>query len=41
MKWICCLVTEKLTPIIEKTDFEYGNVWTGGKNIVVLFKKQL
>jgi GNAT superfamily N-acetyltransferase len=40
-KWIFCLVPETLVKTIEKTDFKYGQVWTGNRNIVVLFKKYL
>jgi N-acetylglutamate synthase-like GNAT family acetyltransferase len=36
-----CLVPKTLEPTIERTDFKYGRVWTGKKNIVVLFKKYL
>jgi hypothetical protein len=41
LSWIFCLVPRTLEPIIERTDFKYANVWTGKKNIVVLFKKYL
>ena len=40
-QWIFCLVPEPLVPTVEETDFKYGRVWTGNKNIVVLFKKHL
>jgi GNAT superfamily N-acetyltransferase len=41
MEWIFCLVPETLVSTIERTDFKYGRVWNGKKNIVVLFKKYL
>lgn len=41
IEWISCLVPEPLVPTMEGTDFKYARVWTGGKNIVVLFKKLL
>ena len=40
-EWIFCLVPETLVSTIEGTDFKYGCVWNGRKNIVVLFKKHL
>jgi GNAT superfamily N-acetyltransferase len=40
-KWIFCLVPETLVSTLEGTDFKYGRVWNGKKNIVVLFKKHL
>ena len=40
-EWIFCLVPEPLVSTIEGTDFKYGRVWNGKKNIVVLFKKHL
>jgi len=41
VSWFFCLVPKTLEPTIERTDFKYGNVWNGKKNIVVLFKKYL
>jgi len=41
VSWFFCLVPKVLEPTIEQTDFKYGKVWTGQKNIVVLFKKYL
>jgi len=41
IEWIFCLVPETLVSTIEGTDFKYGRVWNGKKNIVVLFKKHL
>jgi GNAT superfamily N-acetyltransferase len=41
VNWFFCLVPKTLEPTIERTDFKYGNVWNGKKNIVVLFKKYL
>ncbi|MGD2249720.1 MAG: GNAT family N-acetyltransferase [Candidatus Methanofastidiosia archaeon] len=41
IEWIFCLVPEPLVPTLEGTDFKYGRVWNGRKNIVVLFKKYL
>ena len=43
MKWkkrLFYLCPEKLTSKGEELGFKYGNVWTGGKNIVVLFTKK-
>lgn len=40
-EWIFCLVPESLVSTLEGTDFKYGRVWNGEKNIVVLFKKHL
>ncbi|MGD8506039.1 MAG: GNAT family N-acetyltransferase [Candidatus Bathyarchaeota archaeon] len=41
VSWFFCLVPKTLESTIERTDFKYGKVWTGKKNIVVLFKKYL
>jgi GNAT superfamily N-acetyltransferase len=41
VNWFFCLVPKALEPTIERTDFKYASVWTGKKNIVVLFKKYL
>jgi GNAT superfamily N-acetyltransferase len=41
VEWIFCLVPEPLVSTVEGTDFKYGCVWNGEKNIVVLFKKHL
>ena len=41
VSWFFCLVPKTLEPTIARTDFKYGHVWTGKKNIVVLFKKYL
>ncbi|MGC1122211.1 MAG: GNAT family N-acetyltransferase [Candidatus Methanofastidiosia archaeon] len=41
IEWIFCLVLEPLVSTIEGTDFKYGRVWNGEKNIVVLFRKHL
>jgi hypothetical protein len=41
VSWFFCLVPKALEPTIEKTDFKYATVWTGNKNIVVLYKKHL
>ncbi len=41
VSWFFCLVPKTLEPTIERTDFKYGKVWTGKKNIVVLYKKYL
>lgn len=38
---VLCLVPETLVPTVEKTDFKFCFVWTGNRNIVVLFKKRL
>ncbi|MBU6998414.1 MAG: GNAT family N-acetyltransferase [Theionarchaea archaeon] len=40
-EWIFCLVPGPLVSVLEGTDFTYGRVWNGEKNIVALFKKHL
>jgi hypothetical protein len=41
VSFFVCLVPKTLEPTIERTDFKYATVWTGNKNIVVLFRKHL
>ncbi|MFX0061556.1 MAG: GNAT family N-acetyltransferase [Candidatus Hermodarchaeota archaeon] len=39
--WLVCLCPDHLIPSVLKMGFQYAKVWTGNKNVVVLFTKEL
>lgn len=41
VSWFSCLVPKALEPTMKRMNFKHATVWTGEKNVVVLFKKHL